>query len=719
LFTNRDYFRGFISVVTNIHYMKESLVTDSDLSSGYRIDFWTVAIILISVISIALTIYGLMEGITGIQPHLFYLPVIMLAYRCPKAGTVLAILMGILNIVLFWIFMPEADELSLITIKSLVLVGVGIITALLSAELTNKKERYEGIFSTSRSGIVLLNPETGEISEANRHFYSMLDPEEGEKGIKNIKQVWKDEEARKAFFYRLERENPQRCLEEAYLTGKNGNRNVVISAGKFSDAEAILTISDVTRLRTAEKEREEEREKAQNYLDVAAVILLVISRDLKVTMINRKGSELLGYPEKEILGKDWFEEFTPEPDKEKVKELFTAIIRGERENLKHWERYVRPRNGKLRLIRWQMVVLRNTDGAVTEFLCSGEDITEERLAELALEQSENKYRELFNNTNDIIFLYEATADPELTKFLEVNDVACTSLQYTRDEMMQIGPYNITAPDYRSSFSEIRRDLFSESHTFEWAVQRKDGTVFPVEIGAHIFVLNGMKVILCVVRNITERKRYEQELRDSLDEKEVLLREVHHRVKNNLQVICSLLGLQAAEFGEASEVAWSLHEIENRIRSMALVHEHLYRSDNLTQIDAESYISDLTSELLSSYAPLTDISLDLKIDKCSPDIDIAVPCGMILNEIISNSLKHAFEGRKKGSIRIHLIKEDSGLCRLEVGDDGIGLPPESELRKKETLGITLIETLVDQMDATLEISREGGTTYFLVFSGTQR
>ena len=214
-----------------------------------------------------------------------------------------------------------------------------------------------------------------------------------------------------------------------------------------------------------------------------------------------------------------------------------------------------------------------------------------------------------------------------------------------------------------------------------------------------------------ILDITSRKQAEDELRRSLQEKEVLLKEVHHRVKNNMQVISSLISLQADKISDPESLE-RLRESQNRIKSMALVHESLYQSENLASIDPAGYLKNLTSEVISSYSLDTAITVEFTITVHAMDLDTALPCGLIVNELISNSLKHGFKGRTEGRITITLDEADDEYI-LSVRDDGCGLPADFDISSLDSLGIKLINVLTRQMRGTIEIGTgaSGGSFTF--------
>jgi two-component sensor histidine kinase len=214
----------------------------------------------------------------------------------------------------------------------------------------------------------------------------------------------------------------------------------------------------------------------------------------------------------------------------------------------------------------------------------------------------------------------------------------------------------------------------------------------------------------VYTDVTARKRAEEQLRASLREKEVLLQEIHHRVKNNLQVVSSLLSLQAEQTKDRQTFE-AFRESQNRIRSMALIHEKLYRSASVASVNFAEYIQSLAAALCRSYgAAVRGISLSIQADEVFLGIDRAAPCGLLLNELVSNALKHAFPAGRAGEIRIALRPAGDDLLTLVVSDNGVGLPQDLDFRHAGSLGLQLVNTLVSQLGGTITLHRHGGTEF---------
>jgi PAS domain S-box-containing protein len=248
--------------------------------------------------------------------------------------------------------------------------------------------------------------------------------------------------------------------------------------------------------------------------------------------------------------------------------------------------------------------------------------------------------------------------------------------------------------------------------------RKDGKNIPVAFSALLLNNNKGKFegIVCLGKDITEQKIATNKIKASLEEKEVLLREIHHRVKNNMQIISSLLMLQVENI-EDKKYRDIFIDSQNRIHAMALIHEKLYQSTNLDNIDIQEYINELSSELLSSYSGKSNIKLELNVEKIPLDINYAVPCGLILNELITNSLKYAFPEGRKGNIKIIFQSKENNMIQFSVNDDGIGIPGDLDIRNTKSLGLRLVTSLAEsQLHGNIILIRDHGTQFQIDFRG---
>lgn len=318
-----------------------------------------------------------------------------------------------------------------------------------------------------------------------------------------------------------------------------------------------------------------------------------------------------------------------------------------------------------------------------------------------LVEREETYRQIFENANDAIYLFELDESGLPGRILEVNQLACSRLGYTREEYLQMDPAQLDAPETDVDIPASMDRLREQRHeTIELIHRAKDGTRIPVEVSSHLFHVHGKTLHLSIVRDIRERKRAEEEIRSSLREKEILLQEIHHRVKNNLQLVSSILNLQRDQLGNPQTT-----ELQTRVRAMALVHELLYGMRELAAIPFEDYIASLVDELKEVYDDgRTQVRLEL--DSLSLPMKTAIPLGLLLNEVVSNAFKHAHPPGEPGTLEVHLSRTDRPV--LMIRDDGRGLPEEPTTGA--SLGMVLIDELTSQLGAEVDVSREGGTSY---------
>jgi PAS domain S-box-containing protein len=326
-----------------------------------------------------------------------------------------------------------------------------------------------------------------------------------------------------------------------------------------------------------------------------------------------------------------------------------------------------------------------------------------------------KYQQLSEHARDII-LFVRLKDGGI---VEANQAACAAYGCGRAELLAHTVYDLQA-DSPDLVSRQMGQASQSDSVFETIYKRRDGRTFPVEVSSCAAQINGETLLLNVVRDITERKRAEHAVLESLREKESLLKEIHHRVKNNLQIVSSLLRLQWGQIDHPIAKA-AMQDMQNRVHSMALIHEHLYRSENLAQVDMAAYLRSLCPKLLRTLAARPDaIELHLDLIPVHLEIDQAIPCGLLVNELVSNALKHAFPAGRTGVVRVELQPLDGGrLIHLRIRDNGVGLPADFDIERLSSLGLELASDLASQLRGELKIGPGPGATFDVVFKPAHR
>jgi PAS domain S-box-containing protein len=421
------------------------------------------------------------------------------------------------------------------------------------------------------------------------------------------------------------------------------------------------------------------------------------------TFLNPAWEEITGYSVAESLDTLFLNYVHPD-DRERNNQLFLPLIERKKDYCRHEVRYLTKDGG----YRWVEVFARlvlDEDDRIRGTAGTLQDITERKFAEEDL----GKQRAAIEAAIDGVAILDASGC-----FTYLNTIHLELFGYAK-------PADLIGQSWRTLYSddEVRR---LEDAAFPALIQdgrwrgiatarRRDGTTFAEELSLTQIRDGGL---VCVCRDITDRLRAEEIIRVSLAEKEVLLKEIHHRVKNNMQIISSLLNLQLGHLhDETSRRLFA--ESQGRIASMALIHEKLYQSSDLGHIDFADYLRDLTENLVSAVgASSRGIAFDLQAASIELGIDTAIPCGLIVNEIVSNACKHAFAPGTAGRIEISLSRIGAGEFRLCIRDNGRGIPADFDLRQTKSLGMQLVKTLVRQLRGDLQIERSPGAAFIITF-----
>jgi PAS domain S-box-containing protein len=473
---------------------------------------------------------------------------------------------------------------------------------------------------------------------------------------------------------------------------------------------------NITARKLAERELFTARGRLEHLLDTSRVV--IYSRKVEavygMTFISNNVGMLLGCETTDILDEPAFWTSRLHPD-DRQRLLTTVALFNDGHQVIEYR--FKHGNGMYRWLRDEARLVRDDDRVPLEIVGSCVDITDEKEMEDALRESEEKFRALAEFSQDIIMRYD-----KCHRLLYVNPMAEKQTGVPVEAFFGKTHAELGFPAEFVAFweSEIERTFQSKSLR-RTEYQLPSGVWVDWELIPEFLPNGDVETIVTSARDITEQKQAQQRLRDSLEEKEVMLREIHHRVKNNLQVIIALMGLQAESVTD-KKTQDMLAELQARARVMSLVHEILYQSQNIARVNLTSYIKTLAANVMQTIGINFNTVLQVHADDVFVGIDTAIPCGLIINELVTNALKYAFPPALRtavdtpGACEIHIrICAEGPLISLSVSDNGIGLPEHFDWKRAKSLGLRLVNILSsNQLRGTIDVSRDGGTSFSITF-----
>jgi PAS domain S-box-containing protein len=376
------------------------------------------------------------------------------------------------------------------------------------------------------------------------------------------------------------------------------------------------------------------------------------------------------------------------------------------------EEIVRPTaHSELRYRQVSAAPVRDSNGRIIGSVSVVRDISDLHRAEARLQKAESRYRLLVENAQEAILV----AQDGFLKF--VNRTAGEMTGYSEEELLSRPFPEFIHPDDRIMVVDRYLQRLAgekDNPRYPFRLLTRLGEVKWVEIGTVLIEWDTRPATLNFLTDITARHKTDEANQAAFREKEVMLREIHNRVNNNMQIISSLLNLQAGNLADENSRR-ILKEGLLRIRSMAIVHEKLYKSPDLSKIDFADYVQSLADHLFHFFQiEAGRIRLEADLEAIELDINSAVPCGLLVNELLSNSLKHAFPVGKEGVLAIRLRRRPDGAVEIRVADNGIGLPEDVNMEQPERIGLQIVTLLIGQLGGTIELARENGTAFTVIF-----
>jgi len=596
--------------------------------------------------------------------------------------------------------------------------------------IKQSEERFRLLSNVAIEGIVFLDKRV--IIDCNEQFVELIGYGHSQEIIgKNIIDFIADEELLKI---RSQRNTFQSKKNEVVARKRDGTIMLLeASAGKINQAGKdidVLLFYEITQRKKTEIALEQSTERYKSLVENSPNGIFILVEN-KIKFVNNAGIDLLdGTLEDDMYN----QEFLNFIHKNELKEL--------REKLK-----LTREGGELEYQEVSMITLNKREitaglqASLTVFsnkpaiqitmvdledqmqlreerirtkiaeetnLTLTEEIEEHKKTQKKLEVAQKFTRNIIESSIDMII----AVDKE-NKITEFNKAAISQFGYKLKDIVG-QPVNIlfaTKKEYDRVYKSIsKKGIF----TGEIVNKRSNGETFVSLLSSSVIMdpSGNHQGSMGVSRDITERKKIDKQIKDSLKEKEVLLQEVHHRVKNNLQVISSILSLQS-NYVKDEKTLEILDESQNRIKSMSYIHETLYQTTDFSSIEFSNYLNVLASNLIQSYSySVGEVSLIPDYDEIYLTIDQAIPCGLIVNELVSNAMKYAF-GEGSGKVFLS-IKESKGMISLRVADNGVGLPEDFKYEESDSLGMQLVYSLIDQLDASLELNVKGGTDFLITF-----
>lgn len=466
-------------------------------------------------------------------------------------------------------------------------------------------------------------------------------------------------------------------------------------------------INLLIKTRSYSKQLQEEKRKFELLAENATDVISTQAPDGTYTYVSPSSEQVFGYNPDELIGENALDFVHPE-DRPKVVEQRKNLMNNA--NIRNIQFRKQTKSGGYKWVESIAKVVKDSDrDDKTEIHASTRDISDRKIYEHQLEKEVAFTDAILDFMPDIFFMVNAEMD-----FVRWNKNLVRKLGYSSSEMNNLNPFDLFADDDANEVNRmIKETSLSSEVEIEADMVTKGGKRIRHRITGQKFIQNDNHFLICSCGDISKQHRMMNELQDSNEEIQVLLKEIHHRVKNNLAVISGMLEMQSME-SEDQKLQKELKDSQLRIQSIASIHELLYRSKSFSKIDMEKYLGELILKIQGAQTGNKQIRIIKNVASVELNINQAIPCALIANELITNAFKHAFKDRKAGKVEVNLSKKGNKVS-LVISDDGRGLSDEVDFQNPNSLGIKLVNVLKIQLEAELEISSKNGSRFELRFS----
>ncbi len=503
--------------------------------------------------------------------------------------------------------------------------------------------------------------------------------------------------------------------EESSCCTCKDKKTLALSAFPLTGEEVALIAVDVSNLAETEESLLKSEERLKLALDAAKMGIWEYDPANDQIILSDNMEEIAGLKRSLFKGAfNSFLKYVHSDDRNAVKQIMSDAIAGENGRPFFLEYRLKESETAYRWIESTGKALKEGKATGKKLIGTITDVTWEKKSEEYLRLSEKKFQQIFREAPIAVSIF--TMDG---KFIEVNGAFLTLTGYNPDDLLTMTFNDITHPEDLTKEIPLYHSCLrgeTKSYTIEKRYLTRDGGTIWVNMTAAIIEDDSMLplYLIAMAINVTEKKLQDERIRESLEEKNILLKEIHHRVKNNMQIISSILSLQTHGI-EDERIIGPFLDCQNRVHTMALVHEKLYQSSDISKICFNEYIGDLVNHLYSTYTVRRDrVRTLIEMDEINLGIDTAIPLALIINELMSNAMKYAFSGRDSGTITVRMHRDAGEMHTIIIGDDGIGLPEHIDFRYAETLGLQLVSALTGQLKGKLSVERIDGTVFTIIF-----